>query len=69
MDKNLESVKKYQNKVQFPPEVLSKHLQHKIITDFVNDTFPAEFEETGCATCGKLILIKLRIYKKHLNSI
>ena len=50
--KNLESVKKYQNKVQFPPEVLSKNLQHKIITDFVSDASPDEFEESGCAICG-----------------
>ena len=55
---NLESVKKYQNKVQFPPEILSKNLQHKIITDYVNDTSPAEFEESGCAICGKLTVIK-----------
>jgi hypothetical protein len=56
--KNLESVKKYQNKVQFPPEVLSKNLQYKIITDFVNDISPTEFKESGCAICGKLTLIK-----------
>ena len=38
--------------------MLSKNLQHKIITEFVNDTSPAEFEESGCAICGKLNLIK-----------
>ena len=38
--------------------MLSKELQHKIITNFVNDTSPAEFEESGCAICGKLTLLK-----------
>jgi hypothetical protein len=55
---NLDSVKKYQNKVHFPPEVLSKNLQHKIITDFVIDTSSFNFEESGCAVCGKLTLMK-----------
>jgi hypothetical protein len=67
--RNLESVKKYQNKVQFPPEVLSKNLQYKIITDFVNDMSPTEFEESGCAVCGKLTLIKdlQKLSKVDLN--
>ena len=66
-ERNLESVKKYQNKVQFPPEVLSKNLQHKIITGFGNDTSPAEFEESGCAICGKLTLIKDLWKKSELD--
>jgi hypothetical protein len=59
MKKNLESVKKCQNKVQFPLQALTVNLKYKIITDFVNDTSPAEFEESGCAICGKLTLIKI----------
>ena len=47
--------------------MLSKNLQHKIITGFVNGTSPAEFEESGCAICGKLILIKDLWKKSELD--
>ena len=39
---------------------------HKIISGFVTDTQPSSFEETGCASCGLLCLIKDLI---PLNSI
>ena len=47
--------------------MLSKNLQHKIITGFGNDTSPAEFEESGCAICGKLTLIKDLWKKSELD--
>jgi len=56
---NLESVKKYQKKSEtnFPPKPLSSLLQHKIASNFCKDTSPQAFEESGCAVCGKLILL------------
>ena len=30
---------------------------HKIISGFCNDTHPTKFEETGCAVCGRLVIM------------
>ena len=56
---NLESVKNYQKKMKtkFPPKPLSSMLQHKIISNFCNNTSLKNFEESGCAVCGKLTLL------------
>ena len=56
---NLESVKKYKKNIEikFPPKPLSSILQHKIISKFCTDTSFKNFEESGCAVCGKLTLM------------
>ena len=43
--------------VNFPPSPPSKHLMHKIISGFCNDTHPSKFEEAGCAVCGQLVVM------------
>ena len=69
----MESVKKYQKKLEtnFPPKPLSSLLQHKIASNFYKDTSPQNFEESGCAVCGKLTLFtelqKLSELELNLN--
>jgi hypothetical protein len=56
---NLESVYKYRKKKakEFPPSPPSQKLQHTIISNFCKDTAPNKFTESGCAVCGKLVVI------------
>ena len=58
--------------IKFPPSP-SKHLMHKIISGFCNDTHPSKFEEAGCAVCGQLVvmtkLIKLTDIKCSLEPL
>ena len=60
-------------KIKFPPSSPSKHLMHKIISGFCNDTQPGKFEEAGCAVCGQLVvltkLIKLTDVKCSLDPL
>jgi len=53
---NLNSVKKYQEKVStlFPAIAPSEKLQHTIISNWCKDTTPSQFMESGCVVCGKL---------------
>ena len=55
----------------FPPPPLSQDLSHTIISDFCNDSHPGNFEEAGCAVCGKLVpltnLSLLKSVKGMLN--
>ena len=59
--------------VPFPPSPPSKHLMHKIISGFCNDSHPKQFEEAGCAVCGQLVvmteLIKLTDVKCSLDPL
>ena len=53
---NLNSVKKYQEKVStlFPATAPSEKLQYTIISNWCKDTAPSQFMESGCVACGKL---------------
>ena len=46
------------NACSFPPSPPSKELKHSIISGFCNEMHPKNFEEQGCAVCGKLTLLK-----------
>ena len=58
---------------KFPPSPPSKHLMHKIISRFCNNTHPSTFEEAGCAVCGQLVvmtkLIKMTDVKCSLDPL
>jgi hypothetical protein len=41
-------------KVVFPPPPASQTLRHGVISDMCADFNPMQFEETGCAVCGRL---------------
>jgi hypothetical protein len=43
---------------RFPPALPKDKLLHKIVTEFCKDTHPSQFEESGCAACGRLTPLK-----------
>ncbi|TFK61821.1 hypothetical protein BDN72DRAFT_777825, partial [Pluteus cervinus] len=43
------------HKSEYPPPPLNKALEDQIIRDFCVDTSPSNFEESGCAVCGRLV--------------
>lgn len=57
---------KVKNEGKFPPKLSNDRLLHKIITGFCNDTHPSQFEESGCAVCGRLTPMKNLVLLKDI---
>jgi hypothetical protein len=69
-NKKAYKIKKYG---KFPPTMPTKNTLHRIICGFCKDTHPSQFQESGCAVCGKLSplcdLLKLDKMKCSLNPL